>query len=119
MHPATRKIWLGRAREMGELDAAVDELLHGRGSVFLFVGEPGIGKTRLADEVGRSAASRGASVHWGRAWEAGGAPPYWPFVQVLRSVARGLDPEAAVSSLGPQGRELTALMPELRLPDAS
>jgi tetratricopeptide (TPR) repeat protein len=118
MHPATRKIWLGRAREMGELDAAVDELLHGRGSVFLFVGEPGIGKTRLADEVGRSAATRGASVHWGRAWEAGGAPSYWPFVQLLRSVLRGVDGEAFVASLGLHGRELSALIPELQSRDS-
>src|SRR5262245_36025349 len=99
---------------MSELEAALEELMGGRGNVFLFVGEPGIGKTRLADEVGRAAASRGAAVHWGRAWEAGGAPSYWPFVQVLRSILRGVDPAAILGELGPHARELAALIPEIR-----
>src|SRR5204862_20944 len=46
-------------------------------------GEPGAGKSRLADELGRQAAERGARVVVGRCWEAGGAPPYWPWVQAL------------------------------------
>jgi hypothetical protein len=110
---STYGIWLGRSREMSELEAALDDLARGRGSLFLFVGEPGIGKTRLADEVGRAAAGRGAAVHWGRAWEAGGAPSYWPFVQILRSVARGVDVERILPSLGPHGAVLAAWMPEI------
>lgn len=109
---STPSIWLGRSREMSELEAALDDVMRGQGGVFLFVGEPGIGKTRLAHEVGRSAASRGASVHWGRAWEAGGAPSYWPFVQILRSIARELEVEALRASLGPRGRDLAPLIPE-------
>src|SRR5580765_7596222 len=98
---STHRVWLGRSREMSELEAALDALLQeGRGSVFLFVGEPGIGKTRLADEVGRSAQGRGASVHWGRAWEAGGAPSYWPFVQILRDIVRGVDSRTFEELLG-------------------
>src|SRR6267142_318198 len=89
-----RKIWLGREREIGELEAGLDDVFAGRGRLFLVTGEPGIGKTRLAEELGLMAATRGVSVHWGRAWEAGGAPSYWPFIQVLRSVCRGLDAEA-------------------------
>jgi predicted ATPase len=100
---------------MTELGAGIDDLMQGRGNVFLFVGEPGIGKTRLADEVGRSAASRGAAVHWGRAWEAGGAPSYWPFVQVVRSILRGLDVPAILAELGAHARELSTLIPEIRV----
>jgi hypothetical protein len=48
-------------------------------------GEPGIGKTELARAFARAAANDGALVLWGSAWEEGGAPPYWPWVQVLRS----------------------------------
>jgi hypothetical protein len=77
------RIWLGRAQEMRLLEAGLDELVGGRGSLYLVTGEPGIGKTRLADEVSRAATARGVPVHWGRAWEAGGAPPYWPFIQAL------------------------------------
>ena len=109
-----RKIWLGREREIGELEAGLDEVFAGRGRLFLVTGEPGIGKTRLADEFGLMAATRGVSVHWGRAWEAGGAPSYWPFIQVLRSVCRGLDAEALGALVGVHGTALIELMPELR-----
>ena len=109
-----RKIWLGREYEVGELEAGLDELSGGHGRLFLITGEPGIGKTRMADELSLMAAARGVSVHWGRAWEAGGAPPYWPFIQVLRSVCRGLDADALGALAGAHGTALLELMPELR-----
>lgn len=81
---------------MAELEAGLAELASGHGSLYLITGEPGIGKTRLADELGRVASRRNVAVHWGRAWEAGGAPAFWPFIQVLRSIARDADPLAAL-----------------------
>jgi hypothetical protein len=104
----------GRDRELAALDAGLAALLGGRGSLFLLSGEPGIGKTRLAQEFGRSAQQRGVAVHWGRAWEAGGAPTYWPLIQVLRSICRGLDAEALGALIGVHGPEFVELMPELR-----
>ena len=50
--------------------------------VVMLVGEPGIGKTRTAQELETYARMRGAQVLWGRAHESAGAPPYWPWVQV-------------------------------------
>ena len=52
----------------------------------LISGEPGIGKTRLADELAAEAAQRGAVVAWGAAWDGGGAPAYWPWIQVVRAL---------------------------------
>jgi tetratricopeptide (TPR) repeat protein len=52
----------------------------------LFTGQPGIGKTWLADEGAAYAASRGMRGYWGRCFEGGGAPAYWPWIQVLRGV---------------------------------
>jgi predicted ATPase len=114
-----RNIWLGRDREFADLAAGLDDLLAGRGGLFLVTGEPGIGKTRLSDEFARAAANRGVAVHWGRAWEAGGAPSYWPFVQVLRGMCRGRDTDALRRLVGAHGAELAELLPELkqRLPD--
>jgi len=79
-------LFVGRQHELGEIGAAVSAALAGRGKVLCLSGEPGIGKTRLADEAAIHAASRGMRVHWGRCFEDGGAPAYWPWIQVLRRV---------------------------------
>lgn len=47
--------FVGRERELSELGAGLDEVLSGQGRLFFFVGEPGIGKTLLADEVASEA----------------------------------------------------------------
>jgi len=81
---------LGRGHELAVLEGGLDDLSAGRGALYLIVGEPGIGKTRLADEAARAAAARSVPVRWGRAWEVGGAPPFWPFIQVLRGLGEEL-----------------------------
>ncbi|MFN2614866.1 MAG: AAA family ATPase, partial [Actinomycetota bacterium] len=86
--PSSPRPFVGRARELAELRTVVDAAGAGRGSVYLITGEPGIGKSRFADEVSRYGHESGAAVAWGRCWEAGGAPAYWPWVQVLRSLVR-------------------------------
>ena len=50
-------------------------------------GEPGIGKTRLADELRSIAAARGAVAVWGRTDEGGAAPALWPWLAPLRTIA--------------------------------
>ena len=63
-------------------------------------GEPGIGKSRLAEELAARARARGARVLVGRCWEAGGAPAYWPWVQALRAYVRETEPAALRAQLG-------------------
>jgi hypothetical protein len=106
---------LGRARELAQLSAALDEARAGSGSVCFVCGEPGIGKSRLTEELARVATRSGMDVLWGRAWEAGGAPAYWPWIQVLRALVLGPDGEgllrdAPATRLAP----LAALLPELQ-----
>jgi AAA ATPase domain len=84
--------FVGRERELGELSRALDETCEGRGRRFLISGEPGIGKTRLAEEVAREAAARGMLAVWGRCWEGAGAPAYWPWIQVIRGWINSADP---------------------------
>src|SRR4029434_655145 len=79
------RAFVGRQAEMGVLQAALEDALAGRGRLVILVGEPGIGKTRMARELAHDAESRGARVLWGRCAETPGAPPYWPWVQVVRS----------------------------------
>ncbi|MFL5868960.1 MAG: ATP-binding protein [Thermoleophilaceae bacterium] len=104
---------LGRDRELGELRRALSQAERGHGSLFLVSGEPGVGKTRLADEVAAAALERGGQVVWGRCWEGGGAPAFWPWVQVLRSYARAGQAEAVLERLGPAAQPLSQLVPEL------
>ena len=82
-----RRPFVGRERELEVLLRALDDATAGRGRLVLIGGEPGIGKSRLAEELTALAGERGAQVVWGRCWEGGGAPPYWPWVQALRSCA--------------------------------
>jgi integrase len=78
------------------------------------VGEPGIGKSRLADELITRARGRRAHVLIGRCWEAGGAPAYWPWVQALRAYVEQSKPEALRTELGGGAAELAQIVPELR-----
>ncbi len=71
---------MGRERELGELSKALEDSLAGQGRLVMLVGEPGIGKTRTAQELAALAETLGAQVFWGRCYEEQGAPPYWPWV---------------------------------------
>ncbi len=88
--------FVGRAQESEELVAGFAPALQGHGQVFLICGEPGIGKTRIADEISDLARARGMRVLWGRCWEAGDSPPYWPWIEVLRECIGDRTPDAAL-----------------------
>jgi len=115
----TSTIFVGRERELAELASGLEDALAGRGRLFLLVGEPGIGKSRLAEEALQLAAQRGSRVLVGRCWEAGGAPAYWPWVQALRPYLSGIDSEVLRDQLGSGASDLAQLFPELAelLPD--
>src|SRR4029077_11196034 len=81
--------WVGRARETAILCDAVREVAAGRGRLVALAGEPGVGKTRLAEETATYAAANGARVLWGRCWEGGGAPAFWPWIQLIRGSLGG------------------------------
>jgi hypothetical protein len=81
--------FIGRDPELRRVIAALEGVIAGGGRGVRIVGEAGIGKTRLAEEAMRTAEERGAAVAWGRCWEAGGAPAFWPWTQILRGL--GID----------------------------
>jgi tetratricopeptide (TPR) repeat protein len=91
------RVFVGREREMGALLAALEDACATCGRLFLLVGEPGIGKTRTAEELAGQARRRGALVLSGRCHDGEGAPPYWPWIQILRAYARAAGPESAAS----------------------
>ncbi|MGH2740296.1 MAG: ATP-binding protein [Actinomycetota bacterium] len=105
---------VGRSRELETLVGALDEALAGRGQLILISGEPGIGKSRLADELAGRARERGATVLWGRCWEAGGAPAYWPWVQSLRTFLTDLEPDELREQMGVGIADIAQIVPEIR-----
>jgi tetratricopeptide (TPR) repeat protein len=101
------------------LRAALEESVAGRGGCFLISGEPGIGKTRLADELANHARARGVRVVWGRCWQEDGSPAYWPWLQILRACLDSIDPEQRRSILESEitphiGEDIAQIIPELR-----
>ncbi|HET7487534.1 MAG TPA: AAA family ATPase [Acidimicrobiales bacterium] len=82
---------LGRRREVEALGEWLDGARSGAGRLVLCAGEPGIGKTRLAQETAGIALAGGTTVAWGRCVEAEGSPAFWPWRQVLRSLGADAD----------------------------
>ena len=100
--PETRagEVFVGREHEMEQLVAALDEAVTGRGSLCLIAGEPGAGKSRLAERAAEEGRARGMLTLAGRCWEAGGAPAYWPWVEALRDYLARVDEATAERQLG-------------------
>ena len=76
----------GRDQELAALRGWRAEALAGGGRLVVLTGPPGIGKTRLAEELAGSARRNGQRVLWGRAVEERGAPPLWPWRRILNAV---------------------------------
>jgi tetratricopeptide (TPR) repeat protein len=109
-----RGVFVGREKELERLRAAFDDAFAGRGGLVLLVGEPGIGKTRTAQELETYGRMRGAQVLWGGSHEGSGAPPYWPWVQAGRQWGSTNDITSIAQEMAPSQGELVRLYPELR-----
>jgi DNA-binding SARP family transcriptional activator len=100
--------FVGRARELARLEALLDEARGGGGTrVALVTGEPGIGKSRLAERVASAAVTAGFAVVSGRAFEAESSRPFGPWADAL-----AVDLQQAVASNVMPSRE--ALFDTLR-----
>ena len=105
---------VGRSSERSELSSALADARGGRGALFLITGDVGIGKTRLAQELADEAAEQGDTVLWGSAWEAGGAPPYWPWVQAIRALLKERTTQEVEEDLGSGAAYVAQIAPDLR-----
>ncbi|MGH3113240.1 MAG: adenylate/guanylate cyclase domain-containing protein, partial [Gaiellaceae bacterium] len=95
--PPSRTPLVGRDAEMGTLGSAMDDLRAGRGQVLLFLGDAGLGKTRMLAEL-RGLIATDATWLEGRCVSYGAGSPYGPFVELLRTWlgAEEADAELAV-----------------------
>lgn len=79
---------VGRERELAVLDQIARS---NQREVVVVSGEPGIGKTRLLEELAKRVAANGGTAVWGRTWEVGLTPAFWPWIQVLTALEAGDD----------------------------
>ena len=107
-------VFVGRQREMGELKGCLEDALSGRGRLVTLVGEPGIGKTRTAQELTIYAGLRGGQVLWGRCYEEQGVPLYWPWVQAIRSYVRDIDQEQLRLDMGAGAADIAEVVSDVR-----
>ncbi|MBE1585397.1 BTAD domain-containing putative transcriptional regulator [Nonomuraea angiospora] len=77
---------VGRTEELSVLRQAAESALAGGRALVAVEGEPGVGKTRLLEEIAAEAARRGALVVWGRCLEGDGTPSMWPWVQAVGAI---------------------------------
>src|SRR3954452_18441908 len=91
---------VGRRIELARLCNAVDEVRNsGSGRLLMIAGEAGIGKSRLASGLLDEARDRGGVIAWGSCRETDGAPPYWPWTQVLRALVGSDDSDEVLTPL--------------------
>ena len=107
-------VFVGRQRELAELTAALYDALSGEGRLFMLVGEPGIGKTRTTQELASYAEQQGAQVFWGRCYEEEEPPPYWPWVQTIRSYVQQTAPEQLAAEMGSGAAAIAEIVGEVR-----
>ena len=112
-------VFVGRQQEMGQLKGALEDVLGGRGRLLTLVGEPGIGKTRTSEELATYAGLRGAQTLWGRCYETGGQPPYWPWIQAIRSYVREADADELRRQMGSSASVIAEIVTDVkdRLPE--
>ncbi len=96
---------IGREPELALINEAVEQAIAGRGSWLMMAGEPGIGKSRLAEEAAALAERRGMRALWGRCLEEAGAPPFLPWTRALEA---GLHTFEADDLGAPLGRDAAA-----------
>lgn len=109
-----RTPFVGRIPELATLIHLLETAERGRGSIVLLTGEPGIGKTRTAEELCLTAEAHGATVFWGQCFEGEGAPVFWPWVQILRTWVRSQELPTLRAVLGSEAGDVAQIVPDIR-----
>jgi DNA-binding SARP family transcriptional activator len=102
---------IGRSTELEMLLDDLSESDAGRGQVVLVAGEPGIGKSRMIEEVSSEAARRGATVTWGRCRAGRGVPGLWPWVQALNGLVEKVDADEVRDAVKHGAGQIGSLLP--------
>jgi class 3 adenylate cyclase/tetratricopeptide (TPR) repeat protein len=106
--------FVGREAERAELRRLMDLACGGHGGLVMIGGEPGVGKTRLCEELAAEAQHRGVLPLVGHCYEGQAELPYMPCVEIVEAAMRTLDPTLLREAMGESAPELARLVPQLR-----
>ncbi len=104
---------VGRGNEQQQLQQHWANAQQARGQLVLLSGEPGVGKTRLAQELVAHAQRSGATLLRGGCYEYEATTPYLPFVEAFREWTRRQSADQLRSALGATAPEIAKLAPEI------
>src|SRR5262249_55298567 len=103
-----------RDSEIRQLQSTFEAAANGEPGLIMLVGEPGIGKTALCDQLRRFVSEAGGRSLVGHCYEEGSfRPPYQPFVEVLATYLHRLDTGALHAELGSSAADLARIVPVL------
>jgi class 3 adenylate cyclase/tetratricopeptide (TPR) repeat protein len=108
---------VGREPELARILSLAQAVANGTGKLVVLAGEPGVGKTRLAQEVTLQVRNAGFTISAGRCYEPQQAVPFYPFVDALASAHAAASP-ALQSQVPVRWPDLARLLPSLGLPRA-
>jgi DNA-binding winged helix-turn-helix (wHTH) protein len=113
------EVTVGRHDSIQRLRAAALRAANGKGGVVALIGEPGIGKTHLAEVLEREARTNGMRSAWGRLQAEESLPPLWPFAQLMSALTQRVPPYEILQSLNgtafEQGTDTAALSNHLSI----
>ncbi len=113
LHQLVRGQLVGRGAELQQLRQHWAATQQARGQLVLLSGEPGVGKTRLAQDLVAHARHAGATVLRGGCYEYEATTPYLPFVEAFREWTRRQSPAQLRAALGPTAPEIAKFAPEI------
>jgi hypothetical protein len=113
--PLYRRTFVGREAELRQAQTAFDQAGSGGGSLLMVVGEPGIGKTALCEQLATYVAVRGGRTLVGHCYEEGSLSlPYLAFVEAMRTYVLARDPDGLRQDLGSGAEEVARIISEVR-----
>jgi tetratricopeptide (TPR) repeat protein len=114
-NPLYRRVFVGRERELKQLQSAFDGAISGQGALMMVVGEPGIGKTAICEQLATYVTLRGGKTLWGHCYEEGSLSlPYLAFVEAMRSYVLNREPEDLRKELGSGATDVVRIVSEIR-----
>jgi len=114
-NPLYRTVFVGREPELKQLQAAFDGAISGQGALMMVMGEPGIGKTALCEQLSTYVILRGGRTLVGHCYEAGSLSlPYLAFVEALRSYVISRDVRDLREELGSGAADVARIVSEIR-----